>query len=92
MDSLPELLVVVKEEEEEVGEIMSDIENLSVDELFRLLESNNKSVVEEIQRLIHEKFSGNTPSLIFKRYFSFLIIIFIQRRKFGVAYTSSSQG
>ena len=66
MDSLPELLVRVKEEEE-VGERMSDIENLSVDELFRLLESNNKSVVEEIQRLIHEKFSGNTPSLIFKR-------------------------
>jgi hypothetical protein len=37
---------------------MADIENLSMEELFNLLESNNKSVVEEIQRLIHEKFSG----------------------------------
>jgi hypothetical protein len=38
---------------------MTDIENMSVEELFLMLESNSKSVVEEIQRLIHEKFSGN---------------------------------
>ena len=44
---------------------MSDLvmENLSIDELFKLLESNNNpQVVEEIQRLIHENFTETKDS------------------------------
>jgi tuberous sclerosis protein 1 len=36
---------------------MSDLASLSVEEIFRLLESNNPDVVSEIQRLFHENLS-----------------------------------
>jgi len=36
---------------------MSDLANLSVEEIFRLLESNNPDVVSEIQRFFHENLS-----------------------------------
>ena len=36
---------------------MSEITNLSVEEIFKLLESNNPDIVTEIQRLIHENLS-----------------------------------
>jgi len=41
---------------------MPDLELVSIDEMFRLLESNRKHVVQEIQRLIHEKFSESRDS------------------------------
>ena len=41
---------------------MADLSSLSVDEIFKLLESNNSDVVAEIQRFFHENLSETRES------------------------------
>ena len=43
-------------------QIMADLSSLSVDEIFKLLESNNSDVVAEIQRFFHENLSETRES------------------------------
>ncbi|XP_023344755.1 hamartin [Eurytemora carolleeae] len=40
----------------------TDPENMSVDDMFALLESNKTHVVQEIQRIIHDKLTGSKDS------------------------------
>ena len=41
---------------------MADLSRLSIDEIFKLLESNNSEVVGEIQRFFHENLSETRES------------------------------
>ena len=43
-------------------QIMADLSRLSIDEIFKLLESNNSEVVAEIQRFFHENLSETRES------------------------------